>query len=97
MKSLVVVLFLVVASVAVPILASTAEAQGFDRDSCLRGCAWLRPSGRGMGGWQNYQNCMAECERQFWNEFDDKIKELERERDKDKLARSQLRGNLALI
>ncbi len=84
MKSLVVVLLFVVASVAIPILASTAAAQGaFDRDSCLRGCAWLKPIGRGHGGWINYQNCMAECERRFWNDFDDKTRDLERERDQD--------------
>ncbi len=81
MKSLLLVLFLAIASVAVPILSSTAAAQGFDRDSCLRGCAWLRPTGRDFGGWMNYNNCVAECERQFWNEFDDNIKDLERERD----------------
>ena len=85
MRSLVAVLFLVIASVAVPILSSTAEAQGgFDRDSCLRSCAWLRPiGGRNYGGWMNYQNCMAECERQFWKDFDDTARSLERERDKD--------------
>lgn len=83
MKSLVVVLFLVVASVAVPVLSSTAAAQVVDRDGCLRGCAWLRPVGRGMGGWAAYQNCVAACEKEFWDDFDDKTGELERERDKD--------------
>jgi hypothetical protein len=84
MKSLVVVLFLVVASVGVPVLSSTAEAQDFDRDSCLRGCAWLKPIGsRSYGGWMNYNNCVSDCEKRFWAEFDDKTSELERERDKD--------------
>jgi hypothetical protein len=81
MKSLVVALFLVVASVAVPALSSTAAAQTVDRDGCLRNCAWLKPTGRGMGSWMNYQNCVAACEKEFWDDFDDKTKELERERD----------------
>jgi hypothetical protein len=84
MKFLACALMLVMAAVAVPVLSSTAAAQGgFDRDSCLRNCAWLRPTGRGSGGWMNYQNCMAECERRFWKDFDDKTRDLERERDED--------------
>lgn len=85
MKSLVVALFLAFAFMAVPILAPTAAAQvPFDRDSCLRGCAWLKPIGsRSYGGWMNYSNCVSDCEKRFWADFDDKTGELERERDKD--------------
>jgi hypothetical protein len=85
MKPLAAVLFLIVASVAVPILASTVAAQGFDRDSCIRGCAWLRPvPGRNYGGqWMNYQNCVSDCEKRFWDNFDEETRDLERERDQD--------------
>ncbi len=83
MKSLIIALWFVGACVAISLLSSTAAAQGFDRDSCLRGCAWLRPMGKDYGGWMNYSNCMADCERRFWKDFDDKTKELERERDKN--------------
>jgi len=84
MKSLACALMLVVAAVTVPVLSSTVAAQGaFDRDSCLRNCAWLRPTGPSSGGWMSYQNCMAECERRFWKDFDDRTSDLERERDKD--------------
>jgi len=84
MKSLVVAIFLLVAFVAVPALSPTAEAQGVDRDGCLRNCAWLKPIGaRDYGAWMNYQNCVAACEKEFWDDFDDKTRELERERDKD--------------
>jgi hypothetical protein len=81
MKSLVVVLFFVAAAVAVPNLSSTAAAQGFDRDGCLRNCQSLRPVGGSRAGWAIYQRCMADCEREFWNEFDEKIEDLERKRD----------------
>ncbi len=81
MKSLVVVLFLMVAFVAIPSLSSTAVAQGFDRDGCLRDCEPLKPIARGMN-WAAYQRCVADCERQFWDEYDENIKDLERERDK---------------
>ncbi len=84
MKFSVVVLLLVVASLAVPILSFTAAAQvPFDRDSCLRNCAWLKPVGRDYGGWMNYNNCVAGCEKRFWDEFDQKTKDLEREGGKD--------------
>ncbi len=83
MKSLVVAFCFVIACVAVSLLPSTAAAQGFDRDSCIRGCAWLKPTGRDYGGWINYSNCIADCERRFWKEFDDETGRLERERDKD--------------
>jgi hypothetical protein len=84
MKSLVVALFFVVlCCLAVSLSSSTATAQGFDRDSCLRGCAWLRPTGKDFGGWMNYSNCMADCEKRFWKEFDDQTRELEQERDKN--------------
>jgi hypothetical protein len=83
MKSLIIALSFVIACLAVSLLSSTAAAQDFDRDSCLRGCAWLRPMGKDYGGWMNYSNCMADCERRFWQDFDDKTRELERERDKN--------------
>ena len=86
MRSLVVGLFLGIASLAVPILSSPAAAQGaFDRTTCLQGCAWLKPTdARGAyGQWMNYQNCVSDCEKRFWADFDDKTRDLERERDKD--------------
>jgi hypothetical protein len=84
MKTLLHVTVVMAALALVPILSCTSTAQGsFDRDGCLRGCAALKPVGRGMGGWAAYQSCVADCERQFWNEFDEKIDDLERERDKD--------------
>jgi hypothetical protein len=82
MKSLVVVLVLLVAFVAVPTFSSTAVAQ-FDRDGCLRSCESLKPIGRGMGAWGAYQRCVADCERQFWDEFDEKVRDAERKRDED--------------
>ena len=66
----------------VPVLSCTATAQGsFDRDGCLRSCEALKGTGR--TGWAQYQRCVADCEREFWNEYDEKIRDLERERDKD--------------
>ncbi len=83
MKSLVAVLLFIAATLALPGFPLTAAAQdSFDRDSCIRGCAWLRPTGRNYGGWMNYQNCIADCEKRFWRDFDDRTRDLERERDK---------------
>ncbi len=84
MKAFVIVLFFVVASVAVPILSSTAAAQAdFDRDACLRKCAWHKPFGTNYGQWMNYEKCISDCERRSWNGVDDKTKDLERERDQE--------------
>ncbi len=64
-------------------LLISSNAQGdFDRDGCLRSCDWLKPR-VGAGSWAAYSNCVAECERAFWDEFNRKEKDLERERDKD--------------
>jgi hypothetical protein len=82
MKTLLHVTVVMAVLASVPILSCMATAQGdFDRDGCLRSCAALRPTGR--SGWAIYQRCVADCERQFWDEYDEKISDLERERDKD--------------
>ena len=65
----------------VPVLFLPSPAQGiFDRDGCIRSCDWLKPR-TGMGGYQTWANCIRDCEKAFWDEFDENQKDLERERD----------------
>jgi hypothetical protein len=67
----------------VPILAYAVLAQdapGFNRETCIQGCAWLRPFGYyNYGQYMNYYNCLSGCESRFWQEFDKNTEDLEKE------------------
>jgi hypothetical protein len=71
---------LIVALAMIPILSHAVLAQrtaGFDRNSCIQSCAWLKPFGyNSYGQYMNYYNCMARCESRFWREFDMKARDL---------------------
>jgi len=81
MKTSLYVAILIAAVVIVSILSYAVLAQSvpFDRDLCIQNCAWLRPHGRNYGQYQNYANCMARCESEFWKRFDKNSEELEKE------------------
>lgn len=59
--------------------ASPAFPQGgFDRDECEEDCRWqfgVEPSFMGGGGWPDsgyyaYADCIRDCNKKFWKEFD---------------------------
>lgn len=71
---------IIIAALAmVPMLSCAVLAQGpaFDRNSCIRNCAWLRPYNYNYGQYMNYHNCMARCESLFWRQFDKDTRQLE--------------------
>ena len=74
---------LIAALAMVSILPQAVPAQdaaGFDRDSCIRGSAWLMPIGYyNYGRYLNYYNCLSSCESRFWREFDKNTEDLEKE------------------
>ena len=79
MKPLLYGAILLAALAMVPILSHAVLAQGdagFDRNSCIQGCAWLRPLGYNYGQYANYYNCMSRCESRFWREFDQNTRDL---------------------
>ncbi|HTY26146.1 MAG TPA: hypothetical protein VMC85_23650 [Desulfomonilaceae bacterium] len=80
MKSSIYVAILIAALAIVPLLSHPVLAQGaagFDRNSCIQNCAWLKPFGYNYGQYMNYYNCVARCESRFWQEFDRNSRELE--------------------
>ncbi len=81
MKTELYVAILIAALAIVPILSHTVMAQsiaGYDLDSCVQKCEWLKPYGDWPGGspyngyyqYQDYTNCRSSCEIPFWREFD---------------------------
>jgi hypothetical protein len=71
---------------------SLAQSGAFDLNSCQRECRLrfgLEPQsemeehfrrGGGAGNYYQYSNCIAGCNAQFWKEFDDNTRNLERMR-----------------
>ncbi len=65
---------------------------GFDLNHCQRECRWRFGyetqsdivehfrGGPGTGNYYEYANCLAACNAQFWREFDDNTRNLERQR-----------------
>ncbi len=83
MKTALYVMILLAALVMVPIMSNVVMAQaGFDRESCLQNCSWLKPWSNNYGQYANYYNCVAGCESQFWSEFDRNTERLERKRNR---------------
>jgi hypothetical protein len=66
--------------------------EGFDRESCETRCRsyfgippygeeqWAGGGGGGMGGsrYLIIAHCIEQCNKRFWKEFDDKMRELDR-------------------
>jgi hypothetical protein len=86
LKRMLIVLCLSAMSAAWPIPTDNAYSQGteFNREECLKGCGYR------YGGYLGFSNrdprpilhgtheeCMMECERRFWKEFDRETKEAE--------------------
>lgn len=82
MKPLLYGAILIAALAMVPILSHGVLAQGaagFDRNSCIQNCGWLKPLGHySYGQYMNYYNCTSRCESRFWQEFDENTRDLKK-------------------
>ncbi len=89
-RLIVTAIILITAVCTVPCLL--AQNSPFDLNSCQRECRLrfgLEPQadmeehfrrGSGTGNYYEYANCIAGCNAQFWKEFDNNTRNLERQR-----------------